>query len=70
MIYEGILMYFKIGLLWLVVNELIYVYQPKDLPQQGMSNGLRFRLFMFWPVTFIAFVIGIIEAFKNNNNGY
>ena len=70
MIYEGILMYFKIGFMWLVVNELIYVLQPKDLPQQGMSNGFRFRLLTLWPVTFIAFMIGLIEAFKNSDDGY
>ena len=63
--YEGIIMYFKLGLLWLVVNELIYVFQPKDLPKQGMSNALRFRLFLFWPVTFISFVLGIIQAFRD-----
>jgi len=50
--------YLIIGLVWLVLHE-IYL-------NGKISNGMRFRLWVFWPVTVVAWIIGFIEAFRND----
>lgn len=55
---EYINYYLWTGLVWLVLHE-IYL-------NRKMSNGMRFRLWVFWPVTMIAWIIGFIEAFRND----
>jgi len=51
--------YFIIGLVWLLLHEL--------LMNGKLTNGLRFRLWVFWPVTLTAWIVGFVEAFINNN---
>jgi hypothetical protein len=28
-----------------------------------MTNGMRFRLWAFWPVTLVAWILGFVDAF-------
>lgn len=49
--------YLLCGVIWAVLNE-----------GNIQSNGHRFRMIVFWPVTFVAFIIGFIEAVIGNNN--
>lgn len=49
--------YLWIGIVWLILHELIRL---------KMNNGMRIRLWLFWPVTLIAWIIGFIEAWKND----
>lgn len=55
--------YLITGFVWLVLHE-IYLNGKID-------NGLRFRLWVFWPVTVVAWIIGfvaaMIESFNNDD---
>jgi len=48
--------YFIVGIVWLLLHELLGL---------KMSNGMRFRLFVFWPVTLFAWIIGFLDAMYN-----
>lgn len=50
--------YLIVGLVWLLLHEF--------LMNGKLGNGLRFRLWVFWPVTVTAWIIGFIEAFRND----
>ena len=52
--------YLIIGFVWLVLHE-IYLNRKLD-------NGLRFRLWVFWPVTVVAWIIGFVSAFIESFN--
>jgi hypothetical protein len=52
--------YLITGFVWLVLNE-IYLNRKLD-------NGIRFRLWVFWPVTVIAWIIGFVAAFVESFN--
>jgi len=58
---EYINYYLWVGLVWLVLHEIYLMGK--------MSNGMRFRLWVFWPVTVTAWIIGFIEAFRNQEDG-
>lgn len=60
--------YLIVGVVWLLLHELMYLNQPKDLTQHGMNNGMRVRLILFWPITLSAWIIGFIEAARNHWN--
>jgi len=42
------------GLTWLILHEL--------LMNGKINNALRVRLFLFWPVTLFAWIIGFLDA--------
>ena len=44
--------YLIVGVVWLLLHELMYLNQPKDLTQHGMNNGMRVRLILFFHYTF------------------
>ena len=46
--------YFMAGLTWLILHEL--------LMNGKINNALRVRLFLFWPVTLFAWIIGFLDA--------
>ena len=50
--------YLLFGFFWLMLHELL---------GYKMDNGMRFRLWAFWPVTLTAWIVGIIEAFINSD---
>lgn len=54
---ENLSIYLLIGIIWALINEGSY-----------LSNGHRIRTILLWPITFTAFIIGFIEAWKNQNN--
>lgn len=54
---NGIVFYLLAGLVWALLNE-----------GNIQSNGHRIRLVLFWPVTFVAFIVGFIEAVINQSN--
>lgn len=49
--------YLIVGTVWLLFHELYL--------NGKMTNGMRFRLWAFWPVTVIAWIIGFLEAMRN-----
>ena len=51
------------GLLWLIHAE--YSYNKMGEP---LTNAGRLRYFLFWPITLLAFIWGLIEHILNNNN--
>lgn len=51
---QYIMYYFMAGLTWLILHEL--------LMNGKINNGLRVRLFLFWPVTLFAWIIGFVDA--------
>jgi len=51
--------YLLVGITWLLIHELT---------GYKMNNGMRFRLFAFWPVTMGAWIIGFIDAWRNYND--
>lgn len=51
---QYIIYYFLAGFTWLILHEL--------LMDGKMNNGLRARLFCFWPVTVFAWIIGFLDA--------
>lgn len=55
--------YFMMGLLWLIHAE--YSYNKMGEP---LTNAGRLRYFLFWPITLLAFIWGLIEHILNNNN--
>ena len=58
-IFINIQVYLLVGFLWLLVHEIIGM---------KMNNAFRFRLWVLWPFTMLAWIIGFIEAFRNRNN--
>jgi hypothetical protein len=50
--------YLWVGLVWLVLHEIFF--------NKNITNGMRIRLWIFWPVTMTAWIIGFIEAWKND----
>lgn len=50
--------YLWIGVVWLVLHELLGL---------KMNNGMRVRLWLLWPFTVIAWIIGFIEVFNNDD---
>ncbi len=59
--------YLIVGVVWLLLQEFIYVSQ-NDFPHHKMNNGLRVRLLLLWPITMTAWIIGFIEAMRNHYN--
>jgi hypothetical protein len=51
---QYIIYYFSAGLAWLILHELLL--------NGKMTTGLRARLFLFWPVTLFAWIIGFLDA--------
>lgn len=49
--------YLWVGVVWLLLHELVGL---------KMNNGMRIRLWLFWPVTLIAWIIGFVEAWMND----
>lgn len=54
---NGLIIYLAIGVAWGLLNE-----------SHIQSNGHRARLIFLWPFTLGAFMIGIIEAYRNNKD--
>ena len=55
-------LYFIIGLIWLLLTE--YNYKKQNI---YLSNMARFRYFLLWPITLLAFIWGFIDAYINRN---
>jgi hypothetical protein len=49
--------YLIIGLIWLLLHEVVGM---------KMDNGMRIRLWLLWPFTLIAWIIGFIQAWINH----
>lgn len=49
--------YLIIGLIWLLLHEVLGM---------KLDNGMRIRLWLLWPVTLIAWIIGFIQAWINH----
>ena len=49
-----ILGYFFLGTLWLILHEIV---------EYKMDVPMKIRLVLFWPITLIALIIGIIHNF-------
>jgi len=60
--------YFTIGFIWLLLHEIVFATQSDDDSKQEFTNGWRIRLFLFWPITLIAWIIGFVEAWRNSEN--
>lgn len=60
--------YLTIGFIWLLLHEIVFATQSDDGPKQEFTNGWRIRLFLFWPITLIAWIIGFVEAWRNSEN--
>lgn len=54
---EYINYYLIVGTVWLLFHELYL--------NGKMTVGMRFRLWAFWPVTVLAWIIGFLEAMRN-----
>jgi hypothetical protein len=46
--------YCIIGLIWTFVHDCAGI--------DNMTNSIRIRLFLFWPITVLAFILGLIQA--------
>jgi len=57
---DGIVVYLSIGTLWCFITDVFMT--------QMENNNTRLRYIVFWPVTFIAFVMGFIDAWNNRND--
>jgi len=56
--FELIWNYFFIGFVWLLFCDFFV---------QKMPNwGVRLRYFLLWPFTLTAFLIGLFDAWRNN----
>jgi uncharacterized membrane protein len=55
--------YFLIGLVWLIHAEYSYNKMGEEL-----NNFRRLRYFLFWPITLIAFIWGVIDYLFNKEN--
>ena len=51
--------YSLIGICWLFLHEII---------GWKMDNSGRLRLFLFWPVTMVAWIVGFIQAMIDSWN--
>ena len=51
------------GLIWLIHAE--YSYKQMGEP---LTNGARLRYLLFWPITLLAFIWGLIETINNKDN--
>ena len=49
--------YLIIGLIWLLLHEVAGM---------KLDNGMRIRLWLLWPFTLIAWIIGFIQAWINH----
>lgn len=49
--------YLIIGLIWLLLHEVLGM---------KLDNGMRIRLWLLWPFTLIAWIIGFIQAWINH----
>lgn len=58
---DGFITYLTIGLIWCFITD--YFFTDMEL-----TNGARLRYTLLWPVTFIAFVMGFWDAFKNRDD--
>ena len=56
--------YFIIGFIWLIFHEVMFSLTNKETP---FTNGWRIRLFLFWPVTLGAWVIGFYQAWRDSD---
>jgi len=56
---DGIIVYLLIGVLWCFITDVFMT--------QMDGNGTRLRYILFWPVTFIAFIMGFIDAMKRDD---
>ena len=48
-----------------VASDAEYSYNKMGEP---LTNAGRLRYFLFWPITLLAFIWGLIEHILNNNN--
>ena len=58
---DGILTYLIIGATWCFITDFFFT-------DMELSNGARLRYTLLWPVTFIAFMMGLWDAMKNKSN--
>lgn len=61
-IINAVTLYFIIGFIWLLFIEFIL--------NMKIDDKTRFRYFVFWPFTFGAFIIGVIEYYRNKDKDY
>ena len=58
---DGFLTYLIIGAVWCFVTDFFFT-------DMELSNGARLRYTLLWPVTFIAFMMGLWDAMQNGGN--
>lgn len=56
---EALNIYLLIGIIWLLIHEF---------SKMELDNGQRVRLLIFWPITFFAFIIGLIQVLIDRNS--
>jgi len=59
---NAVTLYFIVGFIWLIFIEFIL--------GMNMSNNTRFRYFVFWPFTLGAFIMGVIDYYRNKDEDY
>ncbi len=57
---DGFITYLTIGVIWCFITDFFFT-------DMELSNGARLRYTLLWPVTFLAFVMGLIDSIKNRN---
>ena len=57
---DGILTYLLIGLGWCFITDVFMTEME--------NNNTRLRYIIFWPVTFLAFIMGFIDAYINRRD--
>ena len=57
---DGFITYLTIGVIWCFITDFFFT-------DMELSNGARLRYTLLWPVTFLAFVMGLIDSINNRN---
>ena len=57
---DGFITYLIIGVIWCFITDFFFT-------DMELSNGARLRYTLLWPVTFLAFVMGLIDSINNRN---
>lgn len=57
---DGFITYLTIGIIWCFITDFFFT-------DMELSNGARLRYTLLWPVTFLAFVMGLIDSINNRN---
>ena len=58
---DGFITYLTIGVIWCFITDFFFT-------DMELSNEARLRYTLLWPVTFIAFMMGLWDAMQNGGN--